>query len=93
VSDSPAFHSKWLLLLQIEISLVVNFCFITNAGLSDTQLKGTYPGTIPARFDLIWFSGFRGEDLNGQYESNFGGMVLGWPPSKIVSGDPAYQPS
>jgi hypothetical protein len=29
-SDSPALHSKWLLLLKIEISLVVNFCFITN---------------------------------------------------------------
>jgi hypothetical protein len=27
-------------------------------------LKGTHPGTIPARFGLIWFSGFRGEDLN-----------------------------
>jgi hypothetical protein len=26
------------------------------AGLSDTILKGTHP----ARFDLIWFSGFRG---------------------------------
>jgi hypothetical protein len=25
------------------------------AGLSDTILKGTQPGTIPARFDLIWF--------------------------------------
>jgi hypothetical protein len=23
-----------------------------------------HPGTIPARFGLIWFSGFRGEDLN-----------------------------
>jgi hypothetical protein len=32
-------------------------------GLSDTILKGTHPGTIPARFGLIWFSGFRGEDL------------------------------
>ena len=30
VSDSPALHSKWLLLLKIEISLVVNFHFITN---------------------------------------------------------------
>ena len=30
VSDSPALHSKWLLLLKIEMSLVVNFCFITN---------------------------------------------------------------
>jgi hypothetical protein len=27
---SPALHSKWLLLLKIEISLVVNFHFITN---------------------------------------------------------------
>jgi hypothetical protein len=32
--------------------------------LADTILKGTHPGTIPARFGLIWFSGFRGEDLN-----------------------------
>jgi hypothetical protein len=30
VSDSTAFHSKWLLLPKIEISLVVNFCFITD---------------------------------------------------------------
>jgi hypothetical protein len=30
----------------------------------DIFLKGTHPGTIPARFGLIWFSGFRGEDLN-----------------------------
>jgi hypothetical protein len=34
------------------------------ARLSNTSLKGTHPGTIPARFGLIWFSGFRGEDLN-----------------------------
>jgi hypothetical protein len=33
-------------------------------GRQDTILKGTHPGTIPARFDLIWFNGFRGEDLN-----------------------------
>jgi hypothetical protein len=30
------------------------------AGLSDTILKGTHPGTIPARIGLIWFSDFRG---------------------------------
>ena len=30
VSDSAALHSKWLLLPKIEISLVVNLCFITN---------------------------------------------------------------
>ena len=27
-------------------------------------LKGTHPRTIPARFGLIRFRGFRGEDLN-----------------------------
>ena len=32
--------------------------------LSDTILKWDYPRTIPARFGLIWFSGFRGKDLN-----------------------------
>jgi hypothetical protein len=41
------------------------------AGLSDTILKGTHQRTIPARFGLIWFSGFRREDLN----PNFGGVV------------------
>jgi hypothetical protein len=30
MSDSPALHSKWLLLLKIEMSFVVNFHFITN---------------------------------------------------------------
>jgi methionine salvage enolase-phosphatase E1 len=34
------------------------------ADLSDTILKETHPRTIPARFGLIWFRGFRGEDLN-----------------------------
>jgi hypothetical protein len=33
-------------------------------GLSDTILKGNHPRTIPARFSVTWFSGFRGEDLN-----------------------------
>ena len=40
------------------------------AGLSDTILKGTHPGTIPARFGLIMFSGFRGEDLNVIFYQN-----------------------
>ena len=34
------------------------------AELSDTISKGTHTGTIPAWLGLIWFSGFRGEDLN-----------------------------
>jgi hypothetical protein len=40
------------------------------AGLSDTILKGNHPGTISARFGLIWFSGFRGEDLNAIFYQN-----------------------
>jgi hypothetical protein len=33
-------------------------------------LKGTHTGTIPARFGLISFSGFRGEDLNVIFYQN-----------------------
>jgi hypothetical protein len=61
----PALHSKWLLLLKIEISLVVNFEW--RAELSDTILKWNYPRTIPVKFGLIWFSRFRGEDLNVKF--------------------------
>jgi hypothetical protein len=44
-----------------EISILSNSShFEWRAGLSDTILKGT----IPASFGLIWYSGFRGEDLN-----------------------------
>jgi hypothetical protein len=47
-----------------EISIFSNSGHLEwKAGLSNI-LKGTHPGTIPARFGLIWFSGFRGEDLN-----------------------------
>jgi hypothetical protein len=40
------------------------------AGLSDTILKGDHPRIIPAKFALIWFSGFRGEDLNVIFYQN-----------------------
>jgi len=30
---------------------------------SETILKGDHPLTIQAKFGLIWFSGFRGEDF------------------------------
>jgi hypothetical protein len=45
---------------------------ILNGGaeLSDTILKWDYPRTIPANFGLIWFSGFRGEDLNAIFYQN-----------------------
>jgi hypothetical protein len=48
-----------------EISIFSNSGHLEwRVGLLDTILKGTHPGTIPARFGLIWFTGFRGEDLN-----------------------------
>ena len=54
-----------------EISIFSNRSHLEwRAGLSDTILKGTHPGTIPARFGLIWFSGFRGEDLNVIFYQN-----------------------
>jgi hypothetical protein len=48
-----------------EISIFSNSSNLEwRAELSDTILKWNYPRTIPAKFGLIWFSGFRGEDLN-----------------------------
>jgi len=44
-----------------EISIFSNSSHLEwRVELSDTILKGTCPGTIPARLGLIWF---RGEDL------------------------------
>jgi hypothetical protein len=37
---------------------------------SFTIFKGNHTGTMPARFGLIWFSGFRGEDLNVIFYQN-----------------------
>jgi hypothetical protein len=46
-----------------EISIFSNSSHLEwRAELSDTILKGTHPGTIPATLGLIWFGGFRGED-------------------------------
>jgi hypothetical protein len=54
-----------------EISIFSNSSHLQwRAGLSDRILKGTHPGTIPAWFGLIWFSDFRGEDLNAIFYQN-----------------------
>ena len=54
-----------------EISIFSNSShFEWRAGLSDTILKGDHPRTIPAKFVLIWFSCFRGEDLNVIFYQN-----------------------
>jgi hypothetical protein len=63
--------SFWLILKQQwtieEISIFSNSSHLVwRAGLSDTILKGTHP----ARFSLIWFSGFRGKDLNVIFYQN-----------------------
>jgi hypothetical protein len=39
-------------------------------GGSDTILKGSHPRPIPARFAVIWFSGFGEEDLNVIFYQN-----------------------
>ena len=59
----------WLKIEQVwpfeEISIFSNGGHLEyRTALTDPILKGTHPGTIPARPGLIWFSGFRGEDLN-----------------------------
>jgi hypothetical protein len=48
--------------------------------LSDTILKRDHPRTIPAKFALIWFSGFRGEDLNVNFYQNMPNLqyILGF---------------
>jgi hypothetical protein len=67
--------SFWFILKQQwtieEISIFSNNSHLKwRAGVSDTILKGTHPRTIPARFGVIWFSGFRGEDLNVIFYQN-----------------------
>jgi hypothetical protein len=47
----------------------------------------------PSRFGLIWFSSFKGEDLNVIFYQNMPNLHNQYksaerPPSKIVSGDP-----
>ena len=75
-SSSLCLHSSnlgtfWLKIEQFwpfeEISIFSNNGHLEwRAGLTDTILKGT----IPARFGLIWFSDFRGEDLNVIFYQN-----------------------
>jgi hypothetical protein len=61
----------WLKIEQFwpfeEISIFSNGSHLGyRTALTDTILKGT----IPATLGLIWFSGFRGEDLNGIFYQN-----------------------
>ena len=67
--------SFWLILKQQwaieDISIFSNSSLLEwRAELSDTILKWDYPRTIPANSGLIWFSGFREEDLNVIFYQN-----------------------
>jgi hypothetical protein len=54
-----------------EISIFCNSSHLEwRMGLSDTILKGDHPRTILVKFALIWFSVFRGEDLNVIFYQN-----------------------
>jgi hypothetical protein len=60
---------------KAEISIFSNSSHSEwRAELSDTILKGDYPRTIPAKFALIWFSGFRGKDLNVIFYQNMSNL-------------------
>ena len=74
-SYSSNLSTFWLKIEQFwpfeEISIFSNSGHLEwRTGLSDIILKGTHPETIPARFGLIWFSGFKGEDLNVNFYQN-----------------------
>ena len=65
----------WLKIEQFwpfeEISIFSNGDHLGyRTALTDTILKGTHSGTIPARFGFIWFNVFRGEDLNVIFYQN-----------------------
>jgi hypothetical protein len=60
--------------------------------LSDTILKWDYPRTIPARFGVIWFSSFRGEDLNVIFHQNMPNLHNRYKSAerKITQKNPEY---
>ena len=65
----------WLKIKQFwpfeEISIFSNGGHLGyRTALTDTILKRDHPRTIPAKFALIWFSSFRGEDLNVIFYQN-----------------------
>jgi hypothetical protein len=74
--------SFWFIIKQQwtieEISIFSNSSHLEwRAELSDTILKWDYPRTIPAKFGLIWFSGFREEDLNAVWETTASQLTKG----------------
>jgi len=73
-----------------EISIFSNSShFEWRAGLSDILLKGDHPKTIPAKLALIWFSSFRGGDLNVIFYQNMSNLYKSVE-RKISQKNPEY---
>jgi hypothetical protein len=77
----------WLKIEQFwpfeEISIFSNGGHLGyRTALTDTILKGDHPRIKSSPLKLL-----------SQSQPNFAEMILGWSPSKIVSGDPDFQPS
>ena len=77
-SLSYSCSSFWIVIKQKLTTKVISIFsnsshFEWKAGLSDTILKGDHPRTIPAKFALFWFSGFRG-DLNVIFYQNMSNL-------------------
>jgi hypothetical protein len=68
ISTKLCWNDSWMVPFQNCVRWSGHLAYRTV--LSDTILKGTHPGTIHARFRLIWFSSFRGEDLNVIFYQN-----------------------
>ena len=113
VSDSPALHSRWLLLLKIDIFSNDQNCSILSLNVPKFELykhnddlfnmyyRIFYELWTFADFDRLFKLEKRGDEIKkkssslkllSQSQPNFAEMILGWPPSKIVSGDPDFQP-
>jgi hypothetical protein len=56
------------------------------------MLKGTYSGTISARFGLIWFSGFKEKDLSVIFDQNMPNLHNRYKSAgiKITQKNPKY---
>jgi hypothetical protein len=64
-------YTVYAKLFFLDMSIFSNSSHLDwRAGLSDSILKGTHPGTISARFGLIWFGGFKAKDLNVIFDQN-----------------------
>jgi hypothetical protein len=72
VSGDPDFQPRWPPLQKIEISSNGQNCFILSQNVSKFELYKHKDELFDINngICLIWFSGFRGEDLNVNFYQN-----------------------